>query len=94
LYFEFEVYGAAVDPAKGAPRVSWSYSVRDREGTEWAQADPAWLRPSPSGVLTRTGEISLTFKPGKYDLVLRAKDEVAGQTIEVREPFTVEAATP
>jgi hypothetical protein len=89
LYFQFEVYGGAIDPAKGQPRVSSSYSVRDRDGVEWAQSGPAWMPVSAAGVAARVGEISLTFKPGDYDLVLDVKDEVTGRTIAVKEPFTV-----
>ena len=29
--------------------------------------------------------------PGDYELVLAFNDEVAGKTLEVREPFTIEA---
>jgi hypothetical protein len=96
LYFQFDVYGAAIDPAKGEPRVSSSYSVRDRAGLEWAQSGPAWMRAATGGIPARTGEISLTFKPGDYDLVINVKDEVTGQTLEVIEPppFTVASAAP
>lgn len=92
LYFQFEVYGAAIDPARGEPRVSSSYSVRDRAGVEWAHAEPGWIGTSTGGVQARVGEIGITFEPGDYDLVVNVKDEVAGRSLEVREPFSVEPA--
>jgi hypothetical protein len=33
-------------------------------------------------------------EPGDYELVLTVRDELAGKTLEVREPFTVTAAAP
>jgi hypothetical protein len=44
------------------------------------------------GALLRLNGISLKgAAPGEYDLVLTIRDELAGKTIEVEEPFAVEA---
>ncbi len=90
LYFQLEVYGADADPATGRPKVSSGWKVRDLTGQEWASADPSWMRAAPRGAPARRGEVSLTFKPGDYELVVDVKDAVSGRELTVREPFTVE----
>ena len=91
LYFQFEVYGASRDPASGVPRVSSGFAVRTREGTEISHGAPVPIRPSADGRVARLGRISLEgMAPGRYELVLDLRDDVAGRTLEVREPFSVE----
>jgi hypothetical protein len=91
LYFDFEVYGAARDPAKGEPRVASGWTVRDPAGTEWARSEPAWMGGPQRGVPARQSEVTLTFPEGVYELVLDVHDHVSGRTLEVYEPFEVEA---
>ena len=46
-------------------------------------------------VLIRLQGIALDGAPaGDYELVLRVRDEIARRTVEVREPFQVDAARP
>jgi VWFA-related protein len=90
LYFQIEVYGAKRDPTTGKPRVSAGWRVRDLAGQEWASSEPSWMRPSPRGVPARRGEVSLTFEPGEYQLVVDLKDALSGRELTVREPFRVE----
>jgi VWFA-related protein len=92
LYFDFEVYGAARDPANGAPRVASGWTVLDPAGTEWARSEPSWMGGLQRGVPARQSEVSLTFPAGAYELVLDVHDHVSGRTLEVHEPFEVEAA--
>jgi VWFA-related protein len=94
LYFQFEVYGSAADPASQLPRVSSGFTLRSADGTVVSHGDPAPIRPTAEGRLARIGRISLDKMPaGRYELVLEVKDEVAGKTLEVREPFTVQAVS-
>jgi VWFA-related protein len=90
LYFQLEVYGAAADPSTGERRVSSDWKVCDLAGQEWASADLSWMRVAPRGAPARRGEVSLTFEPGDYQLVVDVKDAVSGRELTVREPFTVE----
>jgi hypothetical protein len=92
LYFQFEVYGSARDPASGLPRVSSGFTVRTSDGAVIARGAPVAIRPAAEGRLARLGRISLEgMAPGRYELVLDLRDDVAGRTLEVREPFTIEA---
>ena len=94
LYFQFEVYGSSRDPASGLPRVSSGFAVRTSGGTVTSRGAPVAIRPSADGRLARLGRISLEgMAPGRYELVLDLHDDVAGRTLEVREPFSVEAAS-
>jgi hypothetical protein len=92
LYFQFDVYGATADPSTGHPAVVSGWAVRDQSGTVWASAEPARLESMDQGVPRRLGQVDLTFPPGDYTLVLDAQDQVSARRIEVREPFSVEAA--
>jgi VWFA-related protein len=92
MHFDFEVYGAARDPSKGEPRVASGWTVRDPAGAEWARSEPSWMGGAERGVPARQSEVSLTFPAGPYELVLDVRDEVSGRTLEVHEPFEVEAA--
>jgi hypothetical protein len=91
LHFDFEVYGAARDPSKGGPRVTSGWAVRDPAGAEWARSEPSWMGGSERNVPARQSEVTLTFPAGAYELVLDVHDEVSGRTLEVHEPFEVEA---
>ena len=92
LYFQFEVYGSAPDPASGLPRVSSGFMVRASDGAVISQGAPVAIKPAAEGRLARLGRISLDgLAPGRYELVLDLRDDVAGRTLEVREPFAIEA---
>jgi VWFA-related protein len=90
LYFQYEVYGAKLDPATGEPAVVSSWSIRDRAGTEWARSEPARLETAGHRAPGRLGQVDLTFPPGEYTLVLDARDQLAARAALAREPFTVE----
>jgi VWFA-related protein len=91
LYFQFEVYGSAPDPASGLPRVSSGFTVRASDGEVISRGAPVAIKPAAEGRLARLGRISLEgLAPGRYELVLDLRDDVAGRTLEVREPFSVE----
>jgi VWFA-related protein len=91
LYFQFEVYGSALDPGSGLPRVSSGFALAAGDGSVIARGQPAAIRPTAEGRVARLGVLSLEGKPpGRYDLVLDVHDEVSGRTLEVREPFSIE----
>jgi VWFA-related protein len=93
LYFQFEVYRSAPDPASGLPRVVSGYSVRASDGAQVARGQPALIRPATDGRLARIGVVPLEgLSPGRYELVLDLRDELTGRTLEVREPFSIETA--
>jgi hypothetical protein len=51
---------------------------------------PSAIAPGPQGQLARRQDLSLKeASPGEYVLVLTVRDEVAGRTLELREPFEV-----
>jgi VWFA-related protein len=91
LYFQFEVYGSANDPASGLPRVSSGFALRAADGTVVSQGQPAPIRPTPEGRLARLGGVPLKgMPPGRYELVLSLRDDVSGRSMDVREPFSIE----
>ena len=92
LYFQFEVYGSAPDPASGLPRVSSGFALRAADGTLVSQGAPVPIRPTPEGRLARLGGIPLKgMPPGQYELVLNLRDDVSGRAIDIREPFSIES---
>ena len=92
LYASFEVYGAGKEKPTGMPRVTNGHSIRRTDGTVVTAVDPTRIMPTSLGKLSRIiGSPLGDAAPGDYELVLTFKDEVAGKTLEVREPFTVEA---
>jgi hypothetical protein len=92
LYCQYEVYGAAPDKKSGMPRVSAGYQIRKTDGTVVTEVAPTLITPTSIGKLSRIVGTGLPgVVPGEYELVLSVKDEVAGKSVEVREPFTLVA---
>jgi VWFA-related protein len=90
LYCEFQVYRAGEDPTTGRPRVAAGYSIQDGEGRTLFTADPTPIRPTASGMVSRLiGLSTKVLAPGDYALNLFVKDEVAGEIVEILEPFRV-----
>ena len=51
---------------------------------------PTVIQPTSLGKLSRlVGTRLATAEPGDYEFVLTIRDEIAGKSLEVREPFTV-----
>jgi VWFA-related protein len=89
LLCQFDVYGAGKDRS-GAPRVAMGYLVRRADGGMLTGVDPAEIRPSSVGKLTRLFRFGLEdAEPGDYELVMIFYDTVAGTSLELREPFAV-----
>jgi VWFA-related protein len=93
LYCQFEVYGAAKDPKTGMPRVSAGYVIRNKSGAVVTQVAPTVITPTSLGKLSRLMGTGLQdAAPGDYELVLSLRDEIAGKSLELAEPFTVHEA--
>jgi VWFA-related protein len=93
LLAQYEVYGAAKEKGSGMPRVTAGYQIRRRDGTVVTHVDTTPIQPTSLGRLMRlVGTRLVDFEPGDYEIVLSLKDEVAGKSLEVREPFSVTPA--
>ena len=93
LYVQYGVLGAAKDPSTRMPKVTGGYEIRRADGSVLKTGAPTLIRPTSLGALTRFHGITLAGAgPGDYELVLRARDEIAGRTVEAREPFQVEVS--
>jgi len=74
------------------PRVSSGYTVRTSDGRLVARGPAATIRPASDRRLSRIGVVSLEgMAAGQYELLLDVRDDVTGRTLEVPEPFAVEA---
>ena len=92
LLAQFEVYGAAKEKGSGMPRVTAGYLIRRNDGTVIARVDPTPIQPTSLGrVMRLVGTRLDDSPPGDYEMVLSLKDEIAGKTLEVKEPFSVAA---
>jgi len=90
LYCGFEVFGAARDPADGAPRVSAGLAVRTAAGETVRQAAPTRIAADRDGRLVRLVGLDLKgLAAGAYEIVLDVRDEAGGATVERHEPFTI-----
>jgi hypothetical protein len=90
LYVQYGVLGAAKDPSTRMPKVAGGYEIRRADGSVLKTGAPTPIRPSSLGALTRFHGITLSgAAPGDYELVLRARDEITGRTVEAREPFQI-----
>lgn len=90
LLCQVEVYNAKKDEKTGMPVVSQGYIVRKPDGTVVTSAAPSPIRPTSLGQLSRLFGFRLTdFAPGDYEIFMTFRDEVAGRSVEMREPFKV-----
>ena len=90
LFCQLEVYGAARLESSRLPRVSMGYQVRRSDGALYTQDAPSLINPTPAGALSRMIGFSLEdAAPGDYEIVMRVKDELSGEALELREPFSV-----
>ncbi len=90
LYYQYSVLGAGKD-ASGATKVVGSHQLIGPGGAVVKRLDP---RPvaggAGGGAPSRFAGLGLAgLPPGDYELVLKVTDEVAGQTIERREPLAI-----
>jgi hypothetical protein len=90
LYCQFEVFGARKDEKTGMPRVSQGYVVHRADGSVLTAIAPSVINPTSLGQVTRMFGFRLVdTEPGDYEIVMAIRDELAGQSFELREPFRV-----
>jgi VWFA-related protein len=93
LYAQFEVYGAAKEKGSGMPKVVAGYQIRRQDGTVLTKVAPTQILPTSLGKLSRLVGTGLgDAAPGAYEFVLELRDEIGGGSVEIHEPFTVDAA--
>jgi VWFA-related protein len=90
LLCQFEVYGAKADDKSGMPKVVQGYLVRRSDGSLLTSMEPSVINPTSLGKVTRLFGFRLTDAPqGDYEILMTIRDELAGQSMEILEPFTV-----
>ena len=90
LLCQFEVYGAKKDEKTGMPRVTQGYLVTRPDGTVLTGSQPSVINPTSLGQVMRTFGFRLTDAPiGDYEIVMTIRDDIAGRSFEMREPFKV-----
>jgi len=90
LLCQFEVYGAKKDEKTGLPRVTHGYVVTRPDGTVLTGLAPSVINPTSLGQVMRTFGFRLTDAPlGDYEIVMTIRDDIAGRSFEMREPFRV-----
>jgi VWFA-related protein len=86
---QFEVYGAARDES-GMPRVTQGSELRSAGGTLLKRLPESAIDPTSLGALVRLFTLSLDdAAPGEYEVVMTVRDQLSGETLQVREPVTV-----
>jgi VWFA-related protein len=93
LICQFDVFGAAKDET-GMPRVLQGYEVRGADGTVLIEQRGSVINPTSLGALSRQFGFLLEMPLGDYEIVMNVRDELAGQDLEIREPFTVVTPPP
>jgi hypothetical protein len=90
LLCQFEVYGAKKDEKTGMPRVMQGYVVTRPDGSVLTASEPSVINPTSLGQVMRTFGFRLTDAPlGDYQIVMAIRDDLAGRSFELREPFRV-----
>jgi len=90
LFCQFEVYGAKKDEKTGMPQVTQGYVVRRPDGSVLTASEPSVIKPTSLGQVTRMFGFRLEgVEPGDYEIVMAIRDDLAGRSFELREPFRV-----
>jgi VWFA-related protein len=93
LYCQIEVFNAQKDVETGKAQVTQGFTLRTSDGSIVLEAAPTPISPSPKGGLTRLMGIPLDgLRPGEYEIEIHLKDQMAGKTLELREPLSLVAA--
>jgi hypothetical protein len=89
LICQFEVYGGEKDE-DGMPRVKQGYTVYRPDGSVFKRLPESVINPTSMGALARVFILSLDYAtPGDYEMVMSFRDELSGETLELKEPFSV-----
>jgi hypothetical protein len=94
LVCTFEVFGATRDE-NGMPQVVQGYRVERSDGVFLTGMEESVIQPTSLGALSRLIAFSLRdARPGDYEMRLTFRDELSGETVELKEPFEVVPADP
>jgi len=95
LFCQFEVYGAKKDEKTGMPHVTQGYVVNRPDGSVFTASQPSVIKPTSLGQVTRMFGFRLDgAPPGDYEIVMAIRDDLAGRSFELREPFRVTEPLP
>ena len=90
VFCQIEVFGAKKDEKTGQPAVRQGYEVRRADGSVLTSMAPSVIRPTSLGAVNRLFGFRLAdAAPGRYELFMTLRDDVAGNSLEVREAFEV-----
>jgi VWFA-related protein len=90
LYCQFEVFRAKKDDKTGMPHVTQGYMVTKADGSVLTAMEPSPIRPTSLGQVARMFGFRLAgAQPGDYEIVMAIRDDLAGRSFEVHEPFRV-----
>ena len=91
LYCEFEVFGAAANPATRIPDVVASARIVDAAGRPVRDAPATAIVPDERHRLVRFVGINVADLPaGEFTLQLKVRDRTTGTEVEYNEHFTLE----
>jgi hypothetical protein len=77
------------------PKVVQGYLVRRSDGSILTSMEPSVIGATSLGKVTRLFGFRLKDAPlGDYEMLMTIRDELAGESMEIREPFTVVAPLP
>jgi VWFA-related protein len=88
LICQFDVFGAARDEA-GQPKVAHGYQVLGADGIVYMKIPESVINPTSLGALTRQFAFTLDLAPGRYEILMTVRDQLARKALEIREPFKV-----
>jgi VWFA-related protein len=90
LLCQFEVFRAKKDEKTGMPHVTQGYMVTRADGSVFTAMRPSPINPTSLGQVMRTFGFKLADAPvGDYELTMAIRDDLAGRSIELKEPFKV-----
>jgi VWFA-related protein len=90
LLCQFEVFGAKKDEKTGMPHVTQGYLVTRPDGGVFTAMQPSPINPTSLGQVMRTFGFKLADAPlGDYEITMAIRDDLAGRSIELKEPFKV-----
>jgi VWFA-related protein len=90
LLCQFEVFAAKRNEKTGMPHVTQGYVVTKPDGSVFTAMEPSPINPTSLGQVMRTFGFKLADAPvGDYEMVIAIRDDLAGRSFELREPFRV-----
>jgi VWFA-related protein len=90
LLCQFEVFRAKKDEKTGMPHVTQGYVVTRPDGSVFTAMRPSPINPTSLGQVMRTFGFKLADAPvGDYEMTMAIRDDLAGRSVELKEPFKV-----